>query len=34
MKTEEHQLALSKLLAQMKIKNGKALPARKSKTRG
>ena len=34
MKTEEHQLALSKLLAQMKIKNGKVLPARKSKTRG
>jgi 2-(1,2-epoxy-1,2-dihydrophenyl)acetyl-CoA isomerase len=34
MKTEEHRLALSKLLSQMKIKNGKALPARKSKTPG
>jgi enoyl-CoA hydratase/carnithine racemase len=34
MKTEEHQLALSKLLSQMKSKNDKALPARKSKTQG
>jgi 2-(1,2-epoxy-1,2-dihydrophenyl)acetyl-CoA isomerase len=34
MKTEEHRLALSTLLAQMKIKNSKVLPARKSKTRG
>jgi len=34
MKTEEHRLALSKLMSQMKSKNDKALPARKSKTRG
>jgi enoyl-CoA hydratase/carnithine racemase len=34
MKTEEHRLALSKLMSQMKSKHDKALPARKSKTRG
>ena len=34
LKTEEHQLALGKLLSQMKFKNDKSLPARKSNTRG
>ena len=34
MKTEEHRLALSKLMSQMKSKHDKALPARKPKTRG
>jgi enoyl-CoA hydratase/carnithine racemase len=34
MKTEEHQLALSKLMSQMKSKHDNALAARKSKTRG
>lgn len=34
MKTEEHRLALGRLLSQIKSKNDKALPARKSKTRG
>jgi 2-(1,2-epoxy-1,2-dihydrophenyl)acetyl-CoA isomerase len=32
MKTEEHRLALSKLISQMKSKHPKALPTRKSKT--
>jgi 2-(1,2-epoxy-1,2-dihydrophenyl)acetyl-CoA isomerase len=34
MKTEEHRLALSKLMSQMKSKYDKAPPAQKSKTRG
>jgi len=34
MKTEEHQLALSQLLAQMKFKNDKNDPSRKSKKEG
>lgn len=34
LKTEEHRLALSKLLSQMKSNNKKTLGARKSKTRG
>jgi enoyl-CoA hydratase/carnithine racemase len=34
MKTEEHRLALSKLMSQMKSKHPKALPTRKSKTQG
>jgi enoyl-CoA hydratase/carnithine racemase len=34
MKTEEHRLALSKLMSQMKSKHGKALPTQKSKTQG
>jgi len=34
MKTEEHRLALGRLMSHMKSKHDKALPARKSKTRG
>ena len=34
MKTEEHRLALSKLMSQMKSKHPKASPTRKSKTQG
>jgi hypothetical protein len=34
MKTEEHQLALSRLLAQMKFKKDKIDPARKSRKEG
>jgi enoyl-CoA hydratase/carnithine racemase len=34
MKTEEHRLALSQLMSQMKSKPRKTLPAPKSKTRG
>jgi enoyl-CoA hydratase/carnithine racemase len=34
MKTEEHRSALSKLFSRMQSKHEKALPARKSKTRG
>jgi len=34
MNSEEHRLMLSKLMSQMKSKHDKAVPARKSKTRG
>jgi hypothetical protein len=34
MKTDEHRLALSKLMSEMKSERDKAPPAQKSKTRG